>query len=109
MLPIYPILDVFWTLRTLDAAVLDVAYFGCCGFGRFDGPPTVGLLKKSPAPEAAGRPNPRIPAPTLLRRSRQRHGSGRGARRVGQLAAAGRGVRTPCVGRSDAAVQRRGR
>ena len=37
---INPILDVFWTLRTLDAAVLDVAYFGCCGFGRFDTDPS---------------------------------------------------------------------
>ena len=41
MLPIYPILDAFWMLRTLDAAVLDVAYFGCCVLGPFDGlPPT---------------------------------------------------------------------
>ena len=41
MPPINPILDVFWTLRTLDAAVLDVAYFGCCVLGPFDGLPSV--------------------------------------------------------------------
>ena len=45
MLPIYPILDVLWMLRTLDAAVLDVAYFGCCGFGRFNTDPHNTLLE----------------------------------------------------------------